>query len=141
MLNALVAVDGSTAALRAVEYAVKLADICPDVRFVLLNVQPPADSWELKSHLRQSEIEAMQTSRGGDALEAARRMLNAAKVGYTPVVATGLVAATIVAEATGHGCDIILMGNKGETFVEEIAIGSVAHEVLRISTLPVTFIK
>ena len=141
MLKALVAIDGSTASLRAVEEAIRFVKDHPALRIVLLNVQTPADSWELKSHLREAEIEAMQTSRGGDALEAARRMLDAAQVDYAPEVAAGPVAETIVAQAASHGCDGILMGNKGETFLEEIVIGSVAHEVLRISTLPVTFIK
>lgn len=141
MLKALVAVDGSAAALRAVEYAIKLANGCTSFELLLLNVQPPADSWELKSHLRQSEIEAMQVSEGGDALAGARQMLDAAGVAYTPDVALGQVAETIVAYAASHGCDGIVMGNKGETFLEEIVIGSVAHDVLRLSALPVTFIK
>jgi nucleotide-binding universal stress UspA family protein len=141
MLKALVAVDGSAAALRAVEYAIKLANSCPSLELLLLNAQAPVDSWELKSHLRQSEIEAMQVSKGGDALASARQMLDAAGVAYTPDVAMGPVAETIVAYAASHGCDGIVMGNKGETFLQEIVIGSVAHDVLRNSTVPVTFIK
>lgn len=141
MLKALVAVDGSAAALRAVEYAIKLADSCAALELLLLNVQAPVDSWELKSHLRQSEIEAMQESNGGDALAAARQMLDDADIACTPDVAVGPVATTIVAYAASHGCDSIIMGSKGETFPEEIVIGSVAHEVLRLATIPVTFIK
>lgn len=141
MLKALVAVDGSAAALRAVANAIRLANSCPALEIVLLNVQAPVDSWELKSHLGASEIEAMQVARGGDALEAARRMLDAAQVAYTPDVAMGPVAETIVAYAASHGCDGILLGNKGESFLEEIVLGSVAHDVLRLSAIPVTFIK
>ena len=35
----------------------------------------------------------------------------------------------------------IVMGNKGESFVEEVVTGSVAHAVLRLSPLPVTYVK
>jgi nucleotide-binding universal stress UspA family protein len=33
------------------------------------------------------------------------------------------------------------MGNKGESFVEEVVTGSIAHAVLRLSALPVTYVK
>jgi nucleotide-binding universal stress UspA family protein len=141
MLKVLVPVDGSAASLRAVEHTIKFANSCPVLEVVLLNVQAPSDSWELRSHLRQSEIEAMQVSKGGDALDEARRRFEAAGISCTPEVAMGPVAATIVDYARSHGCDGIIMGNKGETFLEEITIGSVAHDVLRHSAVPVTFIK
>ena len=53
----------------------------------------------------------------------------------------GPVAETIIEYSRSHGCDGIIMGNKGETFLQEITIGSVAHDVLRLSATPVTFIK
>ena len=141
MLKTLLPVDGSTASLRAVEYVTKLYGSCRNGQIVLLNVQPLSDSWELKSHLRPAEIEAMQVSRGGDALESARRLLDAAKVPYEPAVLLGPVAETIVACAADKGCEQIIMGNKGESFLAEVVIGSVAHDVLRLSPLPVTCVK
>ena len=141
MLKVLLPVDGSVASLRAVEYTIRLANSCPELAILLLNVRPPSDSWELRSHLRQSEIEAMQVAKGGDAMEDARKTLDAAGIAFSPDVVLGPVAETIVSYALSHGCDGIVMGNKGETFLEEITIGSVAHDVLRLSSLPVTFIK
>lgn len=141
MLKALVPVDGSAASLRAVEHAVKLAVSCDPTEILLVNVQPPADAWELKSHLRPAEIEAMQETRGGDALAAARALLGAAGVTYEAEVLLGPVAKTIVACAAERGCDKIVMGSKGETFIQEAVTGSVAHEVLRLSPVPVTFVR
>jgi len=141
MLKTLLPVDGSTAALRAVEYVIKLYGSCQNGQIVLLNVQPPSDSWELKSHLRPAEIEAMQVSRGGDALESARKLLDTAKVPYTAAVLLGPVAESIVACANEKSCEQIVMGNKGESFIEEAITGSIAHDVLRLTTLPVTYVK
>lgn len=141
MLKALVPVDGSAAALRAVDYAIKLVQNCELATIQLVNVQPPADSWEIKSFLKPSEIEAMQESRGGDALAAARELLDRAGVEYTPAVLLGPVAATLVGYAREQGCEHILMGSRGESMLEEVVLGSVAHEVLRLSPLPVTFVK
>lgn len=141
MLKTLLPVDGSSASLRAVEYVIKLYGSCRNGQIVLLNVQPPSDSWELTSHLRPAEIEAMQVSRGGDALESARKLLDAAKVPYEPAVLLGTVAESIVACARDKGCEQIVMGNKGESFLAEAVTGSIAHEVLRLSQFPVTYVK
>jgi len=141
MLKTLVPVDGSAAALRAVEHVIKLYKNCQTGQIVLVNVQPPTDSWELKRFMKQAELEAMQESRGGDALAPARKLLDAAQVPYEPEVLLGPVAETIVACAQGNGCDQIIMGNKGESFLAEAVTGSVAHDVLRLSPLPVTYVK
>jgi nucleotide-binding universal stress UspA family protein len=141
MLKTLVPVDGSPASLRVVEYAIRLARSCEPAEILLVNVQPPADSWELRSFLKPTEIEAMQETRGGDALAASRALLDAAGVSYEAEVLLGPVAETLVAFAAERGCDKIVMGSKGETFLEEAVTGSVAHEVLRLSGIPVTFVK
>jgi nucleotide-binding universal stress UspA family protein len=141
MLKALVPVDGSAAALRAVEYAIKLHEACRAGQIILINVQPPIDAVEVRRFMKQTEIEAMQESRGGDALASARKLLDAAQVPYEPEVLLGPVAETIVACARDKGCDQIIMGNKGESFVEEVVTGSIAHAVLRLSPLPVTYVK
>jgi nucleotide-binding universal stress UspA family protein len=141
MPKTLVPVDGSAAALRAVDYAARLAAGCQAMEIFLINVQPPTDSLELKRFMTTAEIEAMQEVRGGDALAAARQRLEAAGVAYTPEVLLGPVAETIVAYAREKGCDQIVMGNKGESFLAEVITGSVAHDVLRLATMPVMFVK
>lgn len=141
MLKTLLPVDGSEASLRAVHYVAKLYGSCHNGRIVLLNVQPPSDSWELKSHLRPAEIEAMQVARGGDALESARKLLDDAGAPYEAEVRLGEVAETIVACASDTGCEQIVMGNKGESFIAEAVSGSVAHDVLRLTNIPVTYVK
>jgi nucleotide-binding universal stress UspA family protein len=141
MLKILLPVDGSEAALRAVDYLIRMAASCQQLEIHVVNVQPPVDSWELKSHLRPAEIEAMQETRGGDALRPARERLDKAGVAYIPAVLLGPVAETIVAYAREQGCDQVIMGNKGESFLAEAVTGSVAHEVLRLAPLPVTFVK
>ena len=140
-MKILLAVDGSERSLRTTHHAIKTLRGCAGGEVHLLNVQPPADAPELLGHLPQAEVEAMQESRGGDALVSARQLLDAAQVPYEPQVLLGPVAETIVACARENGCEQIIMGNKGESFLEEAVTGSIAHDVLRLSPLPVTYVK
>jgi nucleotide-binding universal stress UspA family protein len=60
------------------------------------------------------EIEAMQESRGGDAMESARAMLDAAGITYVPEVALGEIAETIVRRLPAKPrCDAIILGTHG----------------------------
>ena len=58
MRKALVPVDGSAAAHRAVRHIVSLASIYPSIEAVLLNVQPEVDEWRVRRVLKKEEIEA-----------------------------------------------------------------------------------
>jgi nucleotide-binding universal stress UspA family protein len=56
-------------------------------------------------------------------------------------VLLGAVAETIVAHALAQGCDNIIMGTRGESAIRELLVGSVTHDVIRLSELPVTLVK
>ncbi|HNH93473.1 universal stress protein, partial [Accumulibacter sp.] len=80
MHKLLLAVDGSAAAHRAVQYAVALAAVVPSIEVVLLNVQPEIDDWSVLRVLTREEVEAMEESRAGDVLREERAVLQAAGV-------------------------------------------------------------
>jgi nucleotide-binding universal stress UspA family protein len=142
MLKALIPVDGSPASLRAVDHVIKLAQGCGDkFEILLVNVQPPIDAWEVKRFLPESEVQAMQESKGGDALAEARKRLDNAGLAYTPAVLLGEVPETLVAHAREQGCDSIVMSTRGESAIRELLVGSVAHDVIRLSELPITLVK
>lgn len=141
MHKALIAVDGSDAAHRAVRHVIALAADCPSMEVVLLNVQPEIDDWGVRRVLTKEEVEAMEESRGGDALREDRAALTAAGVRFVPRVEIGSPAATIVRVAAEENCDGIVMGSRGMGTVSAALLGSVSSEVLHLSDLPVTLIK
>lgn len=51
--------------------------------------------------------------------------------------AAGVVAQDILAAATEHGADLIVIGSRGQNMIRGLFLGSVAREVIRLSTLPV----
>lgn len=141
MHKALIAVDGSDAAHRAVRHVIALAAVCPSMEVVLLNVQPEIDDWGVRRVLTKEEVEAMEESRGGDTLREDRAALTAAGVRFVPRVEIGSPAATIVRVAGEENCDGIVMGSRGMGTVSAALLGSVSSEVLHLSDLPVTLIK
>ncbi|MFN4102089.1 MAG: universal stress protein, partial [Pararhodobacter sp.] len=51
--------------------------------------------------------------------------------------AAGEVAKDILSAATEHGADLIVIGSRGQNMIRGLFLGSVAREVIRLSTLPV----
>ncbi|MBI3094125.1 MAG: universal stress protein [Rhodocyclales bacterium] len=140
-MKILLPVDGSEHSARVARHAVRLAQSCASYEFLLLNVQEPIDAPELRGHMPAREIEAMQEARGGDAMAAARALLDAAGVAYVPEVTLGPVAASITRIAGERRCDAIVMGSHGAGAIANALMGSVTAEVIRHTPCPVTVVK
>ncbi|MFN6960968.1 MAG: universal stress protein [Rhodocyclaceae bacterium] len=140
-MKILLAVDGSEHSIRAARHVINAVTGCEKHEILLLNVQEPIDAPEIRSHMKASEIEAMQESRGGDALFPVRKVLDGAGVPYTPVVLIGPLAETIVQFAADQGCDKIVMGTRGLGALGSALLGSVSQKVLQLTELPVTLVK
>ncbi|MEW6163523.1 MAG: universal stress protein [Pseudomonadota bacterium] len=140
-MKILLPVDGSTHSDRAVQHVIATVKKGGVREVHLLNVQPTIDAPEVRSHMRASEIEAMQETRGGDALASARALLDKAGIAYAPCVLLGPVAETIVQFATDKACDKIVMGRRGLGALGNVLMGSVTSEVLHLTELPVTLVK
>lgn len=139
-MKILLAVDGSEHSQRAASHVIRLVQGCAQHEVLLLNVQEPIDAPEIRSHLPEREIIAMQETRGGDAMEATRAQLDAASIAYVPEVAIGPVAETIVGCAAERGCDAIVMGSHGAGMLKSM-LGSVVAEVISLTDRPVTVVR
>ncbi len=137
----LVPFDGSTGARGALETAVRLREVCGS-ELILLTVYRhhslleasfsmvrPEDPGNLDDVLRQHAIEVVDMGKR----EALR--LGAPKVrGF---VKNGPVARGIVAFASEHGVDLIVLGSRGLGAVENYLLGSVSHKVTGLADIPV----
>lgn len=140
MLKVLVPVDGSPYADRAVAQVVALARSGASVDIHLINVQMPIDG-HARSVVSQQDVEAYHREEGLAALASARRILEEAGLPYTHHVAVGHVADTIVRYAREKGFDQIVMGSHGRGALLNVLLGSVAREVVRHATVPVTLVE
>ena len=140
-MKILLAVDGSDHSDRVARHVVRLVQGCSDYQVILLNVQAPVDAPELLSHMPVAEVEAMQETRGGDAMAASRAVLEKAGVACVPEVALGPVAESIARHAREASCDMIVMGSHGAGSFTSAMMGSVAADVVRLAHCPVTVVK
>lgn len=141
MRKILLPIDGSESSDRAVRYAIRQTQGCQDIEVHLLNVQEQADDWGVRSFLKTEEIEALQTSHGGDALRSARNLLDSAGVAYHAHVDIGPVAETIDRVARESGCEQIILGNSSHGALVGALFGSVALDLIALTEIPVTVVK
>jgi nucleotide-binding universal stress UspA family protein len=141
MLKILIPVDGSSHALRAVNQVLELSKSGAALEISLLNVQASIASGHARMFLTREEIATYHQEEGLIALADARQCLEKAEVLYTHHIDVGHAAETIVRFARERSFDIIVMGTHGRGGLLEILLGSVAHDVLKQSTIPVLLVK
>ena len=141
MKNALVPIDGSPAALRALAFALREMPSPLDARVHVLNVQARLlQPWPGKL-VSPDMISAELRSDGEKLLVQAEIMALAAGVACVAQVRVGSAAAEITAYAVEHDCDVIVMGTRGMGVVGSLVMGSVAQKVVHLSPVPVTLVK
>jgi nucleotide-binding universal stress UspA family protein len=141
MKRALIPIDGSAAALRALAHA--LDDLAPgeDSEVHLLNVQAPLIHALPNPLLSPDVVEAELRHSGEQLLAPALAQARAAGWRAVPHVRIGAAAAEIAACAAEQGCDAIVMGTRGLGKVSGLVLGSVAQKTVHLAAMPVTLVK
>lgn len=141
MLKLLLATDGSPNAQRAAEHVAGLARRGIAMEVVLCNVQPPVMSGDVGVIAPVEIAERKRTIATQAAFEAVAGLLREAGVVVTLHEGHGDPAGEIVAAASGHRCDGIVLGRRGLGLLASMVLGSVSAQVVRAATLPVTLVK
>jgi nucleotide-binding universal stress UspA family protein len=136
--NILVPMDGSRAALHALEYAGRRFRDSDNTCLLILNVQPRLPSSRTVTKAMIAEYHERQSE---DALAPARAL--AEKLGsVTQVYARlGDPATEIAAFARRTHCAEIIMGTRGLGRVSGMLLGSVAQKVVGLANVPVVLVK
>ena len=140
----LVPVDGSAAAERGVQEAIKLAR-AQHSRLLFLHVLD--DYPMLQQVTSQASLDEMLNGlrhAGLDVLASARRTAEQAAVHCETLLreVTGKRVADIIIDQVGqHHCDLIVIGTHGRRGLARLTMGSDAEQVLRISPVPVLLVR
>jgi nucleotide-binding universal stress UspA family protein len=141
MENVLIPVDGSEVSLRAVQFMIGQIKRGQPSGLLVLYVQPPIVSGEVRMFVSQDVIDAYYREEGEKALSKAKGLLDAAGVRYEACIKVGHAAETIAQFAEEKQCHSIVLGGRGLGSVVGMLLGSVTTKVLHLAKVPVTIVK
>ena len=142
MQRILLPVDGSEAALRAVDHVLKKVGLFKEPSEVhLLNVQL-ALRQGVTEFVSQKQLDSYHHDEGIKDLASARAKLDAAKLPYQFHIGVGEEPAAVIAHyAQDKKCDQVVMGTRGLGSVAGILLGSVTIKVIHLVDIPVLLVK
>lgn len=141
-MKILIPVDGSEAALRAVDQVIKTAhQYVGGVEAHLLNVQLPILSGNVRVFISQDKIDAYYHDEGMIALKAAKEKLDSVGISCHVHIGVGNVAETILRFAKENRCDQICMGTSGMGAISGLFLGSVATRLIHLTEIPVLLVR
>lgn len=141
MTKILIAVDGSDLSLDAVHHALSLLRGGLRATVVLAHVQEPATLYEMVTTRDPDLIAAASLEAGQHLLASARALIEATGTDYETDVGVGDVAHTLVDIAERRGCDLIVIGARGQGAIANALLGSVSQALVQASPVPVTIVK
>jgi nucleotide-binding universal stress UspA family protein len=139
----LVAVDGSTQAIKATEIAAHLAQ-CSGAKLVVLHVVTPIFGGEREElaelarieHMERTEYEMLQ-ERGRAIVEPAE--FSARRKGVKsvePIVEVGDPAGVIVKVTRARRADLVVVGRRGRGTLAGLLLGSVSNKIVQLADAP-----
>jgi len=137
----LIAIDGSTPSLNAVDHVIREAANCqvkPQV--YLINVQPALSS-DITRFIEERVVQDYHREAGDTALAAAKEKMESSGLAFTPHILIGEAAPTIVKFAQDKECSKIVMGAHGFGSVVGLFMGSVTVKVVHQAAVPVLLVK
>ena len=142
MHKLLVAVDGSENALRALRYAIGIAQKSSPASIHLVTAHDePLVYGEIAVYVTPEKMVELQRRHGEAILATAAELLKRSGVPYTTEILVGHIGEVIAKRAGELECDAIVMGSRGMTAVGNLVMGSVATKVVHFAHVPVTLVK
>ena len=139
----LVAVDGSAASLRAVDFAIELMGQNPATSLLLLHVQnvPAIELAGASDAMATNWLQEAASQTSAEALKDAIGKSERAGVTFDTLVRTGQTAEAIARVAREEAVKHIVMGTRGLGGIKGLLLGSVATQVIHLAEVPITLIK
>lgn len=139
MTKIVIAIDGSKASAKALNYVVSRKRQGEAVEAFLVNVQPAVSPrGKLMTRAMIEEWQALESEKafGRPEIQTKQRYLRADT--YTEI---GDAAECLIAFAKKTGCDEVVMGSRGLGGVKGLLLGSVVMKVLQLSPVPVVVVR
>lgn len=150
MINKLlVAIDGSSHSLKAVEFAAEIASACNAKVFILTVIKAhpiPKVSDELRAyakleHIEGADFEVVKLLSNQLLSHAEQTARDKGVEDIETKLETGPVARTIVANAKANDVDLLVIGSRGLGNIEATLRGGVSHRVELLAKCSVLTVK
>jgi nucleotide-binding universal stress UspA family protein len=142
MKSILVPVDGSESAGRAAAFAATLGRALSSPLTLLYVYDAPAAAVLGLASLGESAVKAALEQVAETSFEyALGAMGDVSGLTLEKISTTGHPFEEIVSHAKSRGCDLIVMGSRGLSPLQEMWLGSVSDRVLRFAPCPVTIVR
>ncbi len=140
-MKILLPIDGSELSLHEVRFAMKLLREGLQANFLLVNVQEPATLYEMVTAPDPAVLESVSQAAGSHALQPAMALLKQAGMACETAVITGDPAHAVLELVEQHGCEMVIMGTRGQGLLRSALTGSVAQSLMHNSPVPVLLVK
>ena len=138
-MNVLVPIDESDPARQAVEHA---ATTYPDATITALHViNPSMTMYRGEMAYNYDRLIELEKEDAESLFETVQEIGDEHDVSITTEVLVGTPARSIVSFAEDNDVDQIVLGSHGRSGMSRVLLGSVAEQVVRRATVPVTVIR
>ena len=144
--NILVAYDGSPHSKEALAWAIEMARPV-NAHVTVLKVREPHELSRVysmaESGSRSKLIAALKAMENEEAAAMAEAKALGEKQGtaVTTLILEGNAAAILIEYAQKHGFDLVVAGARGHGILDRLPLGTVAHNLINVSTVPVLVVK
>lgn len=137
----LLSTDGSDNAMRAASYTLNMVKNNPHLRVTVLNVRSGSDILVRYNPFDNQAISKEKCELSESIIKHTRALFENEGFVVRSDIVFGEPGQTISEYARDKGYDMIIMGTRGLSKLSGIILGSISHQVLRHSTVPVLFVK
>lgn len=136
-----IAYEGSDNSNRAFDFALELCKLCPGAALDLtvLSVVVPPEQSDVISHIDQ--IIAAMRARYEKMLAALTQKAKDSGVALNTEILTGDAAEEILKYVRDKSFDMVIVGQKGKSVIDQFVLGSVSRRVVRYAVCAVTVVK
>ncbi|MBC8079963.1 MAG: universal stress protein [Gorillibacterium sp.] len=138
----LAAYDGSKLSRKALDKAIDIAEHYPEAELHVLHViQYPVMVLGEAMISASAEVQKEHYDKSEQLLEEVRQLLQTLPVKSQTSQLVGQPAPAILEYANTKDCNLIVLGSRGVSNLHEIMLGSVSHDVVQHSKVPVLVVK
>lgn len=136
--NIVIAVDGSDHSYRALPYAKGLAEQCGAALWLIHAFPHTSD---LLGYDEYEKLVGRREAAGQKILDEARQLLGQTTVEIHEELLEGPPAEAILTVAQTRAVDLIVVGSRGLSSIQELLLGSVSQKVLQYARCPVLVVR